>query len=244
MRNYRLQVLLFIYLLSLSTFSTYANRPITLLDGRITFQIPTNDIVKNIATYKGPRRGVILVRTNILTGKDFSTATSGSFSIILEKQLYSDNYEIIPAHIKRLILDNCKNKEQFIFAKNSSEYLRESHRLLHYNDAIIGESILWIDSPVEKYPWSTQIAYTMFFIVENTILEVEVSFLDKYKDNTFPIMFPQYFYKEKGEFYWKSEDTLIDFYKFLESNEYVKLPEGIRLLKETKDLILKTFEIN
>lgn len=218
------------------------SKSFSFINEKISFEIPADIRVQKYGISSGNGKAMITVLANAETGWDLYSAERNINSAIFEKQLTEDNFEIIPSNMERLLQNNADNKNVFVLHKSTPGFLKESRTFLKYEDRLIGESLFYVP-PISEYPFN-QISYDILFIAENTLLNINIDFREKKNNNTFPIQFPNFFSKIDGEFYWKDEDAVMEFYDLLESNEYNILPEEIMLLRETKEHILSTLKID
>lgn len=209
------------------------------LDGKVYFEIPTDGVKKYGIENK--KKAAVTVLANARSGRDLYNSERNINSAIFEKQLASDNFEIVTDNMERIILKNSDAKDGFVFKKSDMGLFKESQMFLQYDNRMLGESILYIPD-ITEYPLD-EIKYEIYFSAYGVYLHIGIYYLDTNSDISLLQYLPNLFYNRDGEFYWKDEKAVMEFYELLESDEYRNFPAGIRLLRETRDKILLTLKI-
>lgn len=112
-----------------------------------------------------------------------------------------------------------------------------SHEKITRNGQIVGEQIFYM--PKQKLPFSA--SYDFVFATQTKLVDISI-YINVLGNDIQP--YTDFIIEKDGSYYFKSEKAKEDFYTFLESKKYKKLPKNLQLLRETKDLFLKTLKIN
>ena len=120
---------------------------------------------------------------------------------------------------------------------NKKVCINTSHKKITRNGQIVGEQIFYM--PNQKLPFST--SYDFVFATRTKLVDISI-YINVIGNDIQP--YTDFVIEKNGSYYWKSEKAKEDFYTLLESKKYKELPKNLQLLRETKDLFLKTLVIN
>ena len=118
--------------------------------------------------------------------------------------------------------------------ENETYFLEGTRQDIYIDGEPVGEYAVTIyDSDSLVY-----ICYEGMILSESGLIKVDIEL----RTSGFRIQIPNpnYFDYEDSQLVWKSEKDKKEFYDKMESDEYKKLPSHVVLLRETKDLFLKT----
>jgi hypothetical protein len=221
-------------LLILVSCALTSQETISLLNDSITFnKIDSPDVIYT-NNWKGSWRGKIRITTNILDNEYVRTAEANAFSPEFLK-MYKTNNKINSQELMKLLERN----QPFLLTKYDETFLKESYSLIYYKDKIVGES--YFSTNTTEISWPSGFGYKIIIVGDNTLFVIYLTWVDS--DAIIPKSFPDYFIEVNGEYYWKNENIIHQLYQQLSSNEYQKLPEPLKILRETYDLILNSVEI-
>ncbi len=249
MKKYLFLIFIFI------TCSLSANEMKIFEGGKIQFEVPESDNITFVGDKRNPFK--IRITVNTVDNEGIKRRNPVSISNLLYKQLCSDSFKIDKEHIVKMIENNDISKTNtFSIAANwyndygniiFRNYLPVSYKKLIYDGEAIGESFMSIadintgHELVNKY---FSVDYRINFVMQDKLVYILINltwgdFESLYK--TFPEWFEL---RADNEYYWINQQSQYDFFKVFDSNEYIKLPDTIKLLRETRDSILKSLIIN
>ena len=250
----KLKILILIYILfSVPIFSMSKN--VRIFENEfIKFSVPSNSSIQFRDEERDPNK--IRIIDKYIGRESICNTESYAFSPKLYKILKQNNFEINREEIISMIEWNDITKTgTFSLKPNYLEYpngkreyinyITESYEKLIYKNQAIGESFMYLPpircdiDPI----YGSSIDCHINFVMKNNLVYITLTLI--WADfnsvrNTFPEFFEQH---SDGKYYWKDNQAQVKFYEIFDSDEYVKLPEIIRLLKETRDMIINTLEI-
>lgn len=242
-----------ILILLMGYMSIYANEIKTVVDGKVRFEIPSSEKIDFGRKEKNPLKVSILI--NEIKNEELKGYTPQSFSPFLYMILKDSDFRINKAEIIKMIEENDVEKTNTFSIEPNYYYdydgkLKNTNRLLNsykkliYADQCIGESFLYL-SPIkyakDKY---FNIDSNINFVLNDRIVYIRIENIwgdAKKVAEAFPDFFE---IREDGKTYWINQAAQNKFIEKFNSDEYKKLPETIRLVRETRDTILSTLQIN
>ena len=79
-------------------------------------------------------------------------------------------------------------------------------------------------------------------IIETTVGKYRVQLTYVFADiNALRTVYPDFFVQKEGLWYWTKTQT--EFFNALNGKDYMRFPENVRLVRETKECILATLQI-
>ena len=79
-------------------------------------------------------------------------------------------------------------------------------------------------------------------IIETTVGKYRVQLTYVFADiDALRTAYPEFFVQKEGLWYWAKTQT--DFFNVLKGKDYMRFPENVRLVRETKECILATLQI-
>jgi hypothetical protein len=234
----RTVVLFFLFCISY-TEKLYCQEVISLLDGRVTFEMLSNDnVIRFQVKWDASMIGKIEILPTV-TGEDFFRgAELDSFSPGIE-QLVRLNRTSNRQITNNDLLNVLRTRQPFALIRYDEMYLRQSYSVIHYEGGIIGETFFFAN-PLGT-SWPSGLGYLIVIVVENVIIKINIGFVDAY--NIVPRELPEYVIERNGEYYWKDNDARNRFYQQM-NTDINRMPEQIQLLRETYNLIMNTLRIN
>jgi len=231
----RLKVIFFLCCI-LST-NLHSQEVISLLDGKVTFEIPSNDNIINVKEWQGSWMGQIEINPHVYDDDFFRTAELDYFPSGLEqliRLIRKENRHFTNSEL----LDVLRTKQPFALKKYNNGFHKQSYSSINYNGKVIGESFFVIN-PLET-SWPAAFGYEISIIVENKIISISIYWVDS--ESIVPVKLPEYFVKRNGEYYWKNNNAINQFYQQMNTATN-KMPEQIQLLREAYNLILNSLRI-
>lgn len=224
----------------------YATKKVSFVDNLIEVSIPDSELVvyekEKIINLK--QYDVVEVLVNGFTYDELKNFEAESYSKDAMKIFYNSDenkYEQLLDYLRKF--DFTSN--EFAIYSDYGGYgsttkfacVNSSHKKIMRNSEIIGEEIFYISG--KEFPFST--SYQFIIVTKEKLLKVRLS-INLVGEDINP--YTDFIIEKDGTYYWKSEEAKKSFYELLESKEYKKLPKNLQLLRETKDLFLKTLKIN
>lgn len=253
MKSSKKFVFIFMFLLLLSAFLP-AQQKITMADGHLSFCVPDSDL---IAVEKWDTQKIYIHRLEY-TNEHPEDLHNLGFSPLLSEVLAKDDYVINEDHLLEMIRNNDFNVSgTYSLAANYrydayhkkeyvDSYYDESYTKVFYDDIAVGES--FFSTGTAKYrinsaPKAKSFSCDIWLIVDNRI--VNIGLWLQFSDLILvPDIYPDLFRTdEKGDVYWKDEESRVEFFYRFMGDDYVKLPPKLRTLRETYDMIMETLTI-
>lgn len=253
MKNSKKKIsIIFLILFLISGIS--AQQKITMADGHLTFYVPDSDL---IAIEKWDTQKIYIHKLEYTNDEPEDLHNLG-FSPLLTEVLANDGYVIKEEHILEMIRNNDFSQSgtsslegnYYYDAYHNKVYHEsfydESYTKLFYDGVPIGES--HFDTSPTRYrinsaPIANPFSCDIWLIVDNRI--VNIGLWLNFSDLVLvPDIYPDLFRTdEKGDIYWKDEESRVEFYYRFMSDDYVNLPPKLRTLRETYDMVLETLTI-
>jgi len=243
-----------ILMMSCSLFSQAKEKIV--VDNMVKFKVPENEMIdcrwENSDNHDDSN---VSITVNTRKNEDIKRCETLAFSPLLYEQLKKDNLTINKEHLLKMIDENDVDKTgTFSIEPNwfdyygqiiNNNYLSCSYEKLIYDNIAIGESYVYLISEDLNLKEYFSIHYSINFILSDRIVYIDISLSSDDSESVIK-EFPKYFeIRNEGKTYWKNKEARNNFYlEVLNTSKYKKLPETIRLVKETRDMILKTLEIN
>ncbi len=190
-------------------------------------------------------------------GKDsLKNRSPVSLSPLLYKQLWKDGFQVNKEHLYKLMEENDFSKSgTYSLGANYynyygkvvyRNYLPNSYQKLFYNNQVIGEYFMHtteIDygNAYDKDYFS--LSYKFVFLVKDKLAYIDINLVWGDFSGIYDA-FPELFeLRADGKYYWVSQEAQYKFCEILNSEEYKKLPDTIRYVRDVKDLIVKTLTL-
>ena len=220
----------------------YATKKVSFVDNLIEVSIPDSELVvyekEKIINLK--QDDVVKVAINGFTYDELKNFEAESYSSEIMAILYNRNDSQCEYILKYINSVDFKNTKCVLFSERfiDNRFLDLYLSPIYYQDKIIGEQLFHLTN--DKIPFS--IGYDFIFVTKEKLIETSIAIINVGEDNV--ELLKDFSELKDGTYYWKSEEAKKSFYELLESKEYKKLPKNLQLLRETKDLFLKTLKIN
>ena len=179
-----------------------------------------------------------------------------SMSPLLYKQLWKDGFQVNKEHLYKLMEENdFSNSGTYSLGANYynhygriiyNNYLPNSYQKLFYNNQVIGEYYLCTTGIHYGNAYDKDyfaLSYDFVFVVKDKLAYITADlvwgdFSGIY--DAYPEFFEQ---RADGKYYWISQEAQYKFCEILNSEDYVKLPDTIRYVRDVKDMIVKTLKL-
>ena len=245
------------------------NKTVYVNDNKIKFCIPDDENVVYGTIFAKEKVGVFVW---IEKREDIINYEPGIFSPMLTKILKEDNFYIKKDRIVEMIenndyektglnciTSNVKQYEQYFTEDRhfGTVYIGEgkpdfnslghfSYRRMWYEGHQIGEYHFAVQEPKYKidYTGAYPFSYYIYFVVDGALVTIGLNIQFPPIEERKKIVEGFTEQHEDGHIYWKDIQAQKDFFTLLESPEYERLPHNIKLLREAKDMLLETLEIN
>lgn len=217
---------------------------------QVSFEIPTNPLITRTFTKD---RNKITVLANYHTEKDIPNKEPEAYSPLLYAILKNDGFKISKDHITAMI-EKYNPADSSVYAMISNvpsygdtrpqNFIKKSYEKIYYQGEAIGECVLYI-SPVDAAQAISDdsyisLNYHICFVVEQALIHLQIA-LPEADINTLRTVCPDFFVQKEGLWYWAKTQT--EFFNALNGKDYMRFPENVRLVRETKECILATLQI-
>ncbi|MBP3708842.1 MAG: hypothetical protein J6I73_00315 [Treponema sp.] len=231
-----------------------ANDTISVLNGRVTFEIPSDKyIINDNDPVKMDIKDVTCIRVvcGTTVDEELIYQSEGVLSSVLEKQLKKDGKKIIKEHILKLY-DEKHPLPYVIIADRPTmlpHYVDMSYEQLERRGVVIGESVFEVE-PYKLYRheerstfYSVSLGYTLRFVIDNAIVGIGIHYYNM-NDKEILESFPEIFEKQPDGLYaWRNADARNAFYELFNAVDYSILPPVLYRIRKTRDMILSTLRI-
>ena len=225
----------------------YATKKVSFVDNLIEVSIPDSELVvyekEKIINLKQDDAVEVLV--NGFTYDELKNFEAESYSKDAMKIFYNSDENKYEQLLEYLCKFDFTSNEFAIYSDyggygSTTKFacVNSSHKKIMKNSEIIGEEFFYI--PEKGFPFST--SYQFIIVTKEKLIDISITIINVGEDSI--ELLKDFFELKDGTYYWKSEEAKKSFYELLESKEYKKLPKNLQLLRETKDLFLKTLKIN
>jgi len=179
----------------------------------------------------------IIIQTYAYKLNDLRYMNSDSFGDDFLLLLKND-YEISFYDVTNIF----KNSEgpNYIWSRNTVP-IDDSYKKLIYKDLVIGES-QWEFSSLNSSFLSPDISFQICFVVPDYFVRIEIKYSDE-NDVSIVEAYPEYFNKNNGEYYWKSQEHQNNFYSDVINSDKTT-EKNIATLKSVSNQIINTLYIN
>lgn len=219
-----------------------ATKKVSFIDNLVEFSIPDSEqIVYKIEDYLEDNIHISVAAFDYSRLKNFEKESYSDAAMNIFYNSDSNKYKQLLEYLK----DFDFSRNDFALFSDYNGYgstkkklcVNNSHKKIIINGQVVGEQIFYM--PQQKLPFST--SYNFIIVTPEKLIDASLE-INVLGNDIQP--YEDFIIEKNGNYYWKSENTKEDFYKLLESDKYKLLPENLQLLRETKDLLLKTLIIN
>ena len=236
-----------VQLFNISFGSLFSQEQVSLLDNRITFNVPEGT-VKTLFyhDFASDKEYKNYYKNNIISFFYFFVSIDGIQDNIFDlKDLSNNLIELLNSrnysqHELLTLLRQHNNVSAFFM--NDPSMINNNYALIEYNSEIIGELYAADGSIDIVSPLSY--GYSINLVVGDYIVCIRIRMHDE--ENTIPSKIPEYFYYDVmyQKFCWRDFDiSRKKLYQKLCEGDYHDLPTEFQKLRETLDMILNTLII-
>ena len=223
-------------------------------DQYIEFQEIENEKIDYHRGKDDPAKVRVLV--NYIGQEDLKVWNPCALSPLLYKQLREDGFQVNKEHLYKLMEENDFFKSgTYSLGANYynyygriiyNNYLPNSYNRLIYQNQVIGEYYMYTTGIHYGNAYDKDyfnLSYEFVFVVKDKLAYITADLV--WGDfsgicDAFPELFEQ---REDGKYYWVSQEAQYKFCEILNSEDYVKLPDTIRYVRDVKDMIVKTLKL-
>lgn len=220
----------------------YATKKVSFKDNLIEFFIPDSDMV--VYELKDFREDNVHISVAAIDYSELKHYESESYSTAAMEIFYNSDNNKFEQLLNYLREFDFSTNEFAIFSDyngygstSRKVCVNTSHKSITKDGEIVGEQIFYM--PQRKFPFS--VSYDFIIAAQSKLIDISF-YINVLGNDIQP--YTDFIIEKDGSYRWKSEKTKEDFYNILESKKYKVLPKNLQLLRETKDLFLKTFVIN
>jgi hypothetical protein len=231
-----------------------AQEYVSVLNGKLTFSVPTGIIMETEANRLGTSFSYEEYAAFFRNKIGVAVSVFNEQSIVRgERRGFSDDFEelIEDRRLKKRDFLSLLAPGKFAFSRaGGSEKAEKTHTLIQYNGQTIGE-LFGTDDSVSDVAPTDSIAPTFYAlriaaVVDDNIIFITIKLHDEKRE--LPKLLPKYFYYENvryKNYLWNDFIHLGNnpLYEKLLSDSYRELPEPFHRLRETFDQIVNTLNI-
>jgi hypothetical protein len=217
---------------------------ISILDGKLLFKKPEEIILWN----EMPKFLNIHDRDDYLKGKfalRILTADEEYFRSVHPSMVPSSLKELLSA--KRELTQNdylnlFELNTKYLFT-NYSPWgdIQQSYIIIRKNNKPLGET--YFRAPFDGLLAPTVYIYTVSVVIDEKIVTINLSYHD-HQDFNVAEQLTNYFVDRDGYLYWTDRNAIDKFYQQLSTDAYKTMPKNLQILRDARDLILTTIQIN
>lgn len=242
-----MKVLKILYIIAIAFYLSGCNehtatKTVSFKDGLIEFYIPDSELV--VYELKDFLEDNIHISVGAFDYSELKHFEPESYSSDVMKIFYNSDSNKYEQLLDFLRTFDFSTNDFAIFSDyngygstNKKICVNTSHKKITRNGQIVGEQIFYM--PNQKLPFSA--SYDFVFATRTKLVDISI-YVNVLGNDIQP--YEDFVIEKDGSHYWKSEKAKEDFYTLLESKKYKELPVNLQLLRETKDLFLKTLVIN
>jgi hypothetical protein len=223
----------------------FAQERISVLDGKLSFQRPENVLLRSEMPKMTQTEeeeytdGKVVLGIVVENEEDLRVEYSYNISEALWDLLQRESNFTRDDYLSLLNTDTC------VLSQGSPASVLEIYKLLYYYNKPIGEMCGY--AQLYEGSFVSPSNYGLYFVVVVDKYLVHISLRLSDASYSLPPLLPQYFYynSELNEYWWKERLTepRAKLFQQLLSKDYKELPESLRFLRESWDMVLNTLEI-
>ena len=223
-------------------------------DQYIEFQEIENEKIDYHRGKDDPAKVRVLV--NYIGQEDLKVWNPCALSPLLYKQLREDGFQVNKEHLYKLMEENDFSKSgTYSLGANYynnygkivyRNYLPNSYQKLFYNNQVIGEYYMYTTGIKSGNAYDEDyfnLYYHFVFVVKDKLAYIDIGLIWGDFSGIYDV-YPEFFeQRADGKYYWISQEAQYKFCEILNSEEYTKLPDTIRYVRDVKDMIVKTLKL-